>query len=100
VPDGGTPATGASFSLGSAGNPAPQYPRRARQRGWEGRVVLQVAVDPSGRPQTVRIAQSSGYRILDDAAHRTIAGWTFQPAVRGGRPVAGEAIVPVVFRLN
>lgn len=90
----------AAFALGSAGNPAPDYPYRARQRGWQGRVVLRVEVDRQGRPIRIAIAQSSGHGVLDDAAHRTIATWTFRPATRGGQPVAGEAVVPVVFRLN
>lgn len=88
------------FELGTAGNPAPDYPYRARQRGWEGRVVLRVAIDDRGRPVDIDIATSSGHGVLDRAAHQTVAGWTFRPATRDGRPVAGEAIVPIVFRLN
>ncbi|MFX4221326.1 MAG: energy transducer TonB [Thalassobaculum sp.] len=104
-PSDAAPATGvdgraATFELGSAGNPAPDYPYRARQRGWEGRVVLRVAIDDRGRPVDIDIATSSGHGILDRAAHQTVAGWTFRPATRDGRPVAGEAIVPIVFRLN
>ena len=94
---GGSPA---EFSLGSAGNPAPDYPFRARQRGWEGRVVLRVEVDRQGHPVRVDVAESSGHGVLDQAAHRTIASWVFRPATRGGRAVAGETLVPIVFRLN
>ncbi|MDF1792582.1 MAG: energy transducer TonB [Thalassobaculaceae bacterium] len=90
----------AEFALGSAANPAPDYPYRARQRGWQGRVVLRVDVDREGRPIRIAIAESSGHGVLDDAATGTIATWTFQPARRGGQTVAGEAMVPVVFRLN
>lgn len=102
---GAAPAIGvdgrpATFELGTAGNPAPDYPYRARQRGWEGRVVLRVTIDGRGRPVDIDIATSSGHGILDRAAHQTVAGWTFRPATRDGRPVAGEAIVPIVFRLN
>ncbi|WPZ34297.1 TonB family protein [Thalassobaculum sp. OXR-137] len=90
----------AEFSVGSAGNPAPDYPFRARQRGWEGRVVLRVAVDRSGHPVRIAVAESSGHGVLDTAAHQTVATWVFRPARRGGQPVAGETLVPVVFRLN
>lgn len=96
----GMPGSPASFVLGSAGNPAPDYPMRARRRGWEGRVVLRVAVDRYGRPADIRVAETSGHAVLDEAAHRTVADWVFSPATRGGRPIAGEALVPVVFRLN
>lgn len=90
----------AEFSLGSAGNPAPDYPFRARQRGWEGRVVLRVEVDRDGRPVRIMVAESSGHGVLDQAAHRTIATWVFRPATSGGRSVASETLVPIVFRLN
>ncbi len=88
------------YVLGSDSNPAPEYPRRARLRGWEGRVVLRVAIDARGQPLHVDVQHSSGHAVLDSAAHRTVADWRFQPATRSGRPVPGEAIVPVVFRLN
>lgn len=96
----GTPGSPATFVLGSAGNPSPDYPMRARRKGWEGRVVLRVAVDRYGRPSDIRVAETSGHAVLDEAAHRTVADWVFRPATRGGRPIAGEALVPVVFRLN
>lgn len=96
----GTTTSPATFVLGSASNPAPDYPMRARRKGWEGRVVLRVAVDRRGRPADIRVAETSGHAILDEAAHRTVAAWVFRPATRGGRPIAAEALVPVVFRLN
>ena len=88
------------FSIGSLSNPAPLYPRRARQRGWQGRVVLRVAIDAHGAPVEVSVERSSGHRLLDEVAHRTVTGWVFRPATRNGRSVPGEAVVPVVFRLN
>lgn len=90
----------AGFSLGSAGNPAPDYPFRARQRGWEGRVVLRVAVDRQGHPVRIDVVESSGHGVLDQAAHRTIVTWIFRPALSGGEAVAGATLVPIVFRLN
>lgn len=96
----GAGSSPAEFALGSAGNPVPDYPFRARQRGWEGRVVLRVAVDRKGRPIRIDVAESSGHGVLDQAAHRTITTWVFQPATRGGQAVAGETLVPIVFRLN
>ena len=47
------------------GNPPPRYPARAVRRGWQGRVILDVEVLPSGKHGLVGIAMSSGYGVLD-----------------------------------
>lgn len=85
---------------GGAGNPAPRYPYFARERGWEGRVVLRVAVDSAGSPGDVAIGRSSGRDMLDRAAMAAVRKWRFRPASRAGRPVAGVVEVPISFRLR
>ena len=44
------------------------YPLAARRQGLRGTVELDVSLDPSGRVRDVRVARSSSYGILDDAA--------------------------------
>lgn len=80
-------------------NPPPRYPWRARQEGYEGTVLLDVEVLPSGRCGRLRIARSSGHVILDEAARSAIASWHFQPARRGTQPVAVWVEIPITFRL-
>ncbi|MBI3088554.1 MAG: energy transducer TonB [Candidatus Omnitrophica bacterium] len=80
-------------------NPPPAYPETARQQGWQGTVVLAVHVLPTGRCDEVRLAASSGYAILDDAARQAIARWQFRPARRLGKTVAVWVEIPVTFRL-
>lgn len=81
-------------------NQPPRYPRKARQRGWEGRVTLRVDVQENGRVGRLSIIQSSGYGILDDAAVKAVRRWQFEPAFRFGRTVRSEIEIPVVFRLR
>lgn len=50
------------------GNPKPHYPSVARRRGYEGRVLTQVALRRDGRAMRVEIKQSSDHRVLDEAA--------------------------------
>ncbi len=88
------------FQLGSADNPIPRYPRRARQRGIEGRVVIRLTVAADGTPARISILRSSGYAILDQAAVRTFRDWRFRPASRAGVPVASSLDVPISFRLR
>jgi protein TonB len=80
-------------------NPPPRYPLRARREGYEGTVLLDVEVLPSGRCGRLRTAHSSGYAILDEAALAAVAAWRFQPATRGRQPVAVGVEIPVTFRL-
>jgi protein TonB len=46
------------------------------------------------------VLKSSGHAVLDQAAEAAVRGWRFQPATRGGVPVAAPADVPFRFRLQ
>lgn len=81
-------------------NPKPRYPTIARRRGIEGVVLLRVEVLPDGTVDKIEVKRSSGYRILDQSALRTIKKWRFLPATRGGVPVRGWINVPVRFELR
>lgn len=81
-------------------NARPRYPWLSRQKGEQGRVVLRVSVDATGRAAAVTVAQSSGFGRLDRAAKRAVETWRFTPARRGGRALAGSVDVPVSFRLS
>ncbi len=83
-----------------SGNPKPGYPRLARSRGHEGRVLIQVSVLGNGRVGSARVAGSSGHASLDRAALRAVKRWRFRPALRNGKPVTATIRVPVVFRLE
>jgi protein TonB len=105
--DGGSTAPDATEGSGemqgaapSADNPAPPYPAAARLRGQYGRVVLRVEVSPSGDAESVQVAESSGYDVLDRAAADTVKRWRFIPARRNGSAVAAMVHVPVRFALQ
>lgn len=78
-----------------------RYPRLARQRGWEGRVVLAFRVQADGRLSDIRVAESSGRAILDEAAVRALrrVGRVPELGERAGvGPLALE--LPVTYRLH
>ncbi len=83
-----------------AGNAPPQYPRVARLRGLEGRVVVTAAVDPLGVVVSSEIAETSGFAMLDRAALEAVRRWRFEPAQRNGRPVRATISVPIIFTLR
>jgi protein TonB len=45
-----------------------EYPKMAKMRHQEGAVVLQIAMESSGKPSSTTVEKSSGVQSLDDAA--------------------------------
>lgn len=80
-------------------NPLPVYPPLARQLGQEGRVVLQVEVNENGSALSVSIIKSSGFKLLDEEALKTVKNWLFIPATKNSKPVPGTIKIPINFKL-
>ena len=78
----------------------PLYPRRAREQGWHGRVILRLTISDHGTVKSATVHQSSGYQLLDDNAINAATQWIFQPAKNGGFPVASTVNVPIQFDLR
>lgn len=81
-------------------NPAPVYPAMSRRMGEEGRVMLRVFVDASGRPGQIEVSSSSGSARLDAAAQEAVWRWRFVAARRGDDSIGGWVLVPIVFNLR
>src|SRR3989441_8906022 len=64
-------------------NPRPEYPRAAREAGWEGTTVLQVLVLPNGTVGSVTLHKTSGYAVLDEAALTALKTWRVVPPPGG-----------------
>ncbi|MBI1886823.1 MAG: TonB family protein [Nitrosomonadales bacterium] len=81
-------------------NPAPSYPMVARRMGWQGKVVLNVEVLANGLPGQIKLHQSSGHDVLDNAAIKAVSGWRFVAARQGGQVVTKSFLVPIPFILK
>lgn len=81
-------------------NPPPVYPQVARQRRFEGVVLLRVLVLADGMVGELRLEKTSGHAVLDQAALKAVRGWAFASGRRGGVPAAMEVLVPVRFTLE
>jgi len=79
---------------------APRYPRRAFELGQQGVVTLAALILPSGQPQSLKIEESSGHRLLDKAALSAVKKWEFEPLVRNGQKIKSWVRVPVRFVIN
>lgn len=78
-------------------NPPPGYPETARQRGYEGVVLIAVEILTDGRVGKAVIRQSSGYAILDHTAVAAVRDWKFVPAKKSGVPYKTWAELPIKF---
>lgn len=78
---------------------APSYPQLSRQRGEEGKVMLRVELDETGRVSLAQVINSSGYKHLDEAALSAVKTWHCNPPRRNGQPVRAIAMQPFNFIL-
>jgi TonB family protein len=64
-------------------------------------VVFEILIDTSGRVQEAKLAQSSGRKDCDEAAHDTIVeDWRFSPAMLRGVAIPWRQRVAVAYRLR
>jgi TonB family protein len=71
--------------------PKPEYPYQARVHRQTGSGVAVVTVDsPTGKVTTAEMAQSTGARVLDEAAVEAFRQWKFKPGTltKGKIPIS------------
>jgi len=79
----------------------PEYPPASRRAGEEGTVQLQVFVTENGRAGEIKVAKSSGFERLDEAAVKEVQrNWRFVPGKEDGKPVGMWHTFAVTFRLT
>ena len=81
--------------------PKPVYPIEAKRFGLQGRTVVRAMVGPDGTAAFAQLAESSGYRLLDDAAVKAVLNSKFISARNASdQPVGGELLMPINFVLT
>lgn len=81
-------------------NPAPRYPSLSRRMGEQGRVLLDVHIQPDGTVGEIRLKKSSGFSRLDEAAIDAVRRWRYVPAKRGDTPIPFWYVQPIDFALD
>lgn len=76
----------------------PEYPFLARRRKMEGKVILAVIIDETGKLTKTEVIEASD-RTFVDASLEALKKSTFLPARRNGQPVTCKAILPIRFSL-
>ena len=109
---GGEPLASAGFGSGNgygtgpldrvakpAGSILPHYPPRARQRGEEADVTVEVWVGAQGDVDQVAVSRSAGTEF-DAAAIEAVQRARFYPALRDGERVPSRVALLLHFRLE
>ncbi|MET0657372.1 MAG: energy transducer TonB [Steroidobacteraceae bacterium] len=79
----------------------PEYPPTSRRLGEQGTVTLEILVLENGRIGDAKVAKSSGFPRLDEAAVREVKRtWRLVPGTEGGKPVQMWHQINVTFRLT
>jgi protein TonB len=81
-------------------NPPPKYPRIMLRRGIEGTVLVSAQVFDDGRCHHVKLKESSGHRLLDEAALSAVKSWQFVPARKGDMNIVAWVDIPIDFRIT
>lgn len=76
------------------------YPLVARRRGLEGRVEIELVLEPSGRVRDVAVVLSSSYALLDDAAVEAVRSIPPEPLPVQAKRQSLRVRLPVVFQLQ
>lgn len=71
------------------------YPQEAISQGLQGEVLVLVIIDENGNITAARVEESSGHRLLDDAALRNVRTIRSLPA-----DAPREALLPLRFKLH
>ena len=75
--------------------PFPSYPMEARLNHQEGTVRLKIKIGALGNVVQVELLQSSGHKVLDDAAIVAARHWKAHPRYAGQ-----IAAMPIVFKIG
>jgi protein TonB len=76
------------------------YPRLARDRGWEGKTYVMLTFGRDGHLKGVSLSRTSGYPILDDKALELVKRMRVPPMPAQLRKIEHTFTMPVAFVLK
>ena len=105
APEDGSPNAAGIYKVGGDVRPPvvlsrvdPEYSEEARHKKLSGEVEVGLIVDKKGRPRNVHVVRGVGMG-LDENAVRSVRGYRFQPATKGGTAVPVEITIEVNFQI-
>jgi TonB family protein len=79
---------------------APSYPQSERSSGDEGWVIVNVMIDPEGKPYEPTVVDSTGNKVFEKVALETVEKWRFEPASMNGTPIHAGSTLKLQFQLS
>ena len=77
----------------------PKYPKSAKEARKGGEVLLETTIDENGIPKDIVSLTNLGYG-LEEAAIEALKKTTFQPAMKGDKPVSMQIQIPYAFTIT
>lgn len=77
-----------------------RYPEQAKKDGVEGRVVVLFTVAEDGSIHNVEVSQGIGGGCDEEAIRVVKAMPKWKPAIKDGKPAAGQYALPISFKLK
>lgn len=78
----------------------PSYPRDALLRRDEGYVIVEFTINGQGGTEDISVVEAEPRGSFDSEARRAVGRWTFEPALRDGRPVSQRIRHTLEFKLE
>ena len=88
-----------NFPISDIHNPSPEYPEMAIFLGYQGDVIIRIKVSTRGTSEGVEVLNSSGHKMLDEAATKALKKWRFTPSKQGNTTVASSVVITVSYVL-
>ncbi len=80
--------------------PPPSYPKSAIEQRQVGVVNLRVDVDANGHPTDVQVLSATNPGVFDAVSIAAARSWTYRPAIKNGKPVAGAVKIPITYAMD
>ncbi|HDS1510551.1 TonB family protein [Stenotrophomonas maltophilia] len=80
--------------------PPPSYPKSAFEQRQVGVVNLRVEVDAKGHPTDVQVLSATNPGVFDAVSIAAARSWTYRPAMKNGKPVAGAVKIPITYAMD
>ncbi|HFF5967950.1 TPA: TonB family protein [Stenotrophomonas maltophilia] len=80
--------------------PPPSYPKSAFEQRQVGVVNLRVEVDAKGHPTDVQVLSATNPGVFDAVSIAAARSWTYRPAIKNGKPVAGAVKIPITYAMD
>ena len=78
-----------------------KYPKESKDQGVEGRVFVGFVIDKNGSIKKVVLKKGTESKELNDEAIRVVKSMPkWSPAIKDGKKVASEMVLPIMFKLE